>query len=94
MLTRRQVTTAIAKRNALAAEIQDYCRHLPFEKCFALCSPALREQYVAANRVACFMEEEIIARGSAYRLKQSANNGTTGGLVWRTKYKWAAGARR
>lgn len=90
LLTRRQVMIAIAKRNALAAEIRGEGAYgMSFKQCFDLCSPQLREEYVAANRVACFMEQEIIARGSAWRIKHSADDGKTGGLVWRTKQRWA-----
>lgn len=83
MLTQRQVTAAIVKRNRLAGAIRGCgAWGMSFDQCFKLCPQQLREEYVAANRVACFMEEEIIAKGRAYKLK-------AGGLVWRSRARWA-----
>lgn len=57
MITGLDILCAIARRNALADQIQAAWPYLPFNMALQLSNPKLRQRYLIANRVACFMEE-------------------------------------
>lgn len=78
MITRRQVTIAIMQRDAVADEIRNFARHLPFDKALQVCGEDLKQRYLLANRVACFLEQQVIDVGQAYRTR-------TGNLIWRVR---------
>lgn len=76
MITPQKVAEALASREALVAEIRSYGGPgMDFQQCLQLCGTKLKEQYLAANRVVCLLEDSAINSGRALRLK-------AGGLEW------------